>query len=53
MSSVIKCPHCESTNEALDYEDCDIEFTEMECTTCEKEFYMSRTITIDYDTWVD
>jgi len=51
MDEVIKCPYCNAENEALDYEDCDIDYTTMNCTTCEKEFCMSRTITIEYSTW--
>lgn len=53
MSDVITCPHCQYVNEALDYEDCDIDFTVLTCVSCEKDFNMSRTITIDYDTWID
>ncbi len=50
MDEVIKCPYCNAENEALDYEDCDIDYTTMNCTRCEKEFCMSRTVRVEYFT---
>jgi transcription elongation factor Elf1 len=47
----IICPYCGEENEALDYEDCDIDWTTMKCKSCDKEFEMSRTIEIHYSTW--
>lgn len=51
MDEVIKCPYCQAENEALDYEDCDIDYTTMKCSECEKTFCMSRKIRLEYFTW--
>lgn len=52
-NEIIYCPHCKEKNEPLDDESYNIEFTTMECEHCEKEFTMSRTIQIQYSTWID
>lgn len=51
MDNKIICPYCKEENEPLDYEDCNIGFTKMECTNCGKSFMMSRDIEIHYSTW--
>jgi hypothetical protein len=51
MDDVIKCPYCGAENDALDYEDCDIDFTTMNCEECKKSFCMSRKIILEYSTW--
>ena len=47
----IICPHCKQVNEPGDDENCNIEFAPMECEHCEKDFYLSREITIEYETF--
>ena len=51
----IICPYpdCKKVNEPTDYEDCNIGYAPMKCEHCEREFSLSREITIEYDTWID